>query len=31
MSLNPDIAAAAVARYDAWGNYIRTVRICDGW
>ncbi|MBZ0141748.1 MAG: hypothetical protein K8H87_18560 [Pseudorhodoplanes sp.] len=24
----------AVARYDAWGNYIRTVRVCDvpyGW
>lgn len=20
-----------VARYDAWGNYIRSVRVCDGW
>jgi hypothetical protein len=29
--VEPGYRCRAVARYDAWGNYVRTVRICDGW
>jgi hypothetical protein len=29
--VEPGYRCRHVARYDHWGNYIRTVRICDGW
>ena len=29
--VEPGYRCRRVARYDAWGNYIRTVRICDGY
>ena len=29
--VEPGYRCRPVARYDAWGNYIRTVRVCDGW
>jgi hypothetical protein len=27
--VEPGYRCRPVARYDAWGNYIRTVRVCD--
>jgi hypothetical protein len=27
--VEPGYRCRGVARYDAWGNYIRTVRVCD--
>lgn len=29
--VEPEYRCRAVARYDAWGNYIRTVRVCNVW
>lgn len=27
--VEPGYSCRRIARYDAWGNYIRTVRVCD--
>jgi hypothetical protein len=29
--VEPGYRCRPVARYDAWGNYIRTIRVCDGY
>lgn len=29
--VEPGYRCRPVARYDAWGNYVRTVRVCDVW
>jgi len=29
--VEPGYRCRGVARLDAWGNYIRTVRVCDVW